>query len=159
MVDPGLLAYFQRAFRYDAWATGTALAACVAAGAALPEAALKRMAHIAAAHQLWQARLKGEVSPVPVWPDWSLHEVALQLEKAAFGWSAWLETLPDSGLEAAVGYTNSKGEFHTSRAEDVLTHVLLHAAYHRGQVAADLRAAGAEPAYTDFIHAARTGQV
>ena len=60
---------------------------------------------------------------------------------------------------AVITYANSKGERHANRVEDVLTHVLLHAAYHRGQVAADLRAAGAEPALTDFIHATRTGQI
>jgi len=39
--------------------------------------------------------------------------------------------------------------------QDILTHVLLHSVYHRGQIAADLRAGGAQPPYTDFIHAAR----
>jgi uncharacterized damage-inducible protein DinB len=37
--------------------------------------------------------------------------------------------------------------------------VVIHSAYHRGQIAADVRAAGHEPAYTDFIHATRTGRV
>ena len=31
-------------------------------------------------------------------------------------------------------------------------HVIMHSAYHRGQIAADVRAAGLTPAYTDFIH-------
>ena len=44
-------------------------------------------------------------------------------------------------------------------AKDVLTHVILHSAYHRGQVALAMRAAGMEPAYTDFIHAVRQGFV
>jgi uncharacterized damage-inducible protein DinB len=43
--------------------------------------------------------------------------------------------------------------------EDVLTHVLFHSAYHRGQIALQMRASGAEPAYTDFIHAVRKGFV
>jgi uncharacterized damage-inducible protein DinB len=34
-------------------------------------------------------------------------------------------------------------------------HVIMHSAYHRGQIAADTRAAGFTPAYTDFIHAIR----
>ena len=40
---------------------------------------------------------------------------------------------------------------------DVLTHVVTDSAYHRGQVASELRAGGFEPAYTDFIHAVRQG--
>jgi uncharacterized damage-inducible protein DinB len=43
--------------------------------------------------------------------------------------------------------------------EDVLTHVLLHSAYHRGQIASQMRAGGEEPAYTDFIHATRQGLI
>jgi uncharacterized damage-inducible protein DinB len=54
---------------------------------------------------------------------------------------------------------NSKGEPWRSAVGDVLDHVLLHGAYHRGQIASDLRAAGCEPAYTDFIHAVRSGRL
>jgi uncharacterized damage-inducible protein DinB len=43
--------------------------------------------------------------------------------------------------------------------QDVLTHVVLHSAYHRGQIASQMRAGGEQPAYTDFIHAARQGLI
>ena len=43
--------------------------------------------------------------------------------------------------------------------EDILTHVLLHSAYHRGQIASQVRAGGEQPAYTDFIHAVRQGLI
>jgi uncharacterized damage-inducible protein DinB len=46
-----------------------------------------------------------------------------------------------------------------SAVQDVLTHVVLHSAYHRGQIASLMRAGGAVPAYTDFIHAVRQGFV
>jgi uncharacterized damage-inducible protein DinB len=35
----------------------------------------------------------------------------------------------------------------------------MHSTYHRGQIAAAMRQAGATPAYTDFIHAVRQGFV
>jgi uncharacterized damage-inducible protein DinB len=63
----------------------------------------------------------------------------------------------EEDLADGVAYRNSKGEFWTSSVGDILTHVLLHAHYHRGQIAASQREAGGEPAYTDFIHAARSG--
>jgi len=37
--------------------------------------------------------------------------------------------------------------------------VVMHSAYHRGQIASSLRAAGLAPAYTDFIHGIRQGFV
>jgi uncharacterized damage-inducible protein DinB len=33
-----------------------------------------------------------------------------------------------------------------------MAHVIMHQAYHRGQIASDLRAQGDTPAVTDFIH-------
>jgi uncharacterized damage-inducible protein DinB len=43
--------------------------------------------------------------------------------------------------------------------EEILTHVVIHSAYHRGQIASDVRAAGGVPAYTDYIHAVRQGLI
>ncbi len=64
-----------------------------------------------------------------------------------------------AGLAETVVYKNSKGEPWTSTVEDILTHVLLHSAYHRGQIASQVRAGGEQPAYTDFIHAVRQGLI
>ena len=58
-----------------------------------------------------------------------------------------------------VSYQNSKGETWSSRKDDILMHLITHSAYHRGQVAAAVRAAGSTPAYTDFIHSIRQGFV
>ena len=58
-----------------------------------------------------------------------------------------------------VEYTNSKGEPWVNAVADVLHHVVMHSAYHRGQIAGDLRAAGHEPAYTDYIEAVRRGHL
>ena len=71
----------------------------------------------------------------------------------------YLSAIGSGGLRAKVEYRNSKGEAFSSQVEDVLMHVILHSAYHRGQIAMEMRAAGVEPAYTDFIHAVRQGWV
>jgi uncharacterized damage-inducible protein DinB len=46
-----------------------------------------------------------------------------------------LETLDPESLAEGVGYRNTKGEFWTSTMGDILTHVIIHSAYHRGQIA------------------------
>ena len=58
-------------------------------------------------------------------------------------------------LNRQAEYVNSKGERYVSSVEDILTHVVFHGAYHRGQIAAKMREAGFDPAYTDYIHAVR----
>jgi uncharacterized damage-inducible protein DinB len=70
-----------------------------------------------------------------------------------------LNTLQEADLEGSVTYKNTKGEPWTSRADDILMHVIMHSAYHRGQIASDMRAAGFTPASTDFILAIRQGFV
>lgn len=64
-----------------------------------------------------------------------------------------------SGLLETVTYKNTKGEPWSNTVEDILTHVLLHSAYHRGQIASQMRADKEQPAYTDFIHAVRQGVI
>ena len=50
-----------------------------------------------------------------------------------------------------VTYTNSTGRAFTSTVQEILTHVALHAQYHRGKVNLLLRQAGIEPAPADYI--------
>jgi uncharacterized damage-inducible protein DinB len=54
-------------------------------------------------------------------------------------------------LEKPVTYRNSAGDQFTSTVEDILTHVAMHVSYHRGQIAAALRAGGDTPSPTDYI--------
>jgi uncharacterized damage-inducible protein DinB len=61
---------------------------------------------------------------------------------------------PDAAARR-VTYRNSAGREFASPVEDILLHVALHGAYHRGQIAAALRGAGAVPEPTDFIAFAR----
>ncbi len=74
-------------------------------------------------------------------------------------WKEFLSPANEAELSFPVSYKNTKGESFTSAKEDVLLHVITHSAYHRGQIAAEMRAGGVTPAYTDFIHAVRQGFV
>jgi uncharacterized damage-inducible protein DinB len=143
--------------RYDIWANGETLDSLRQGPP--PARSLRWMGHIVGAELLWLARLREEPAPLPVWPDLPVNACATHLGRLS---EQWLEYLADAGedrLDHEVRYTNSKGEAWSSRVEDILTHVTIHSAYHRGQIASDLRAAGYTPAYTDFIHAARQGFV
>jgi uncharacterized damage-inducible protein DinB len=116
------------------------------------------MGHIIGAELLWLSRMEGKPSPLPVWPDLSTEECAARHRDLADQLTRSLESWANP-LDRRVGYTNSKGEPWTSTVEDILTHVVIHSAYHRGQIASDVRAAGLEPAYTDYIHAVRQGLI
>jgi uncharacterized damage-inducible protein DinB len=163
MTPISLLDHLRRLFVHDDWANREALAALAQAEnlpvPVQPAKARLWLAHILAAERLWLRRLTADPAPVVVWPDLSLAQCAAQIEELAGLWRGYLDGLTPEGLDASISYVNSQGEPWTSRAEDVLTHVVMHSAYHRGQIAAALREAGATPATTDFIHAVRRGLV
>jgi len=151
-----LRAHLRRLLAWDEWANREAIASLRAAGTPPPRA-VRFMAHVPAAERLWLGRLRQDPAPVVVWPELTLDQCAADAEEVARAWPRLLDGPPPADLERPVGYRNSRGEPWTSRVGDVLTHVVTHSAYHRGQVASELRAAGHEPAYTDFIHAVRQG--
>jgi uncharacterized damage-inducible protein DinB len=153
----------RRLFAWDAWANRETLAALRAAGAP-PDETVRLLAHVAGTGWLWWARLRHEPSPLAVWPELGLAEIDRQIDRLEAAWNATLDEYagqadPAGRLAEPISYVNSQGEAWSNRAADVLEHAVLHGAHHRGQIAAALRRAGAEPPYTDFIHAVRRGFV
>ena len=152
-----LMDYFRRQFAFDAWANQEILAA-IPVSPAGAERSLELLAHILSAERLWLERLHQTPQSLPVWPRWSLDQCEAQASEISRLWREYLdETSGD--LSEAVTYKNSKGETYSSTIEEILTHVVLHSAYHRGQIASHMRANGQTPAYTDFIHGARQGLI
>ena len=153
-----LLEHLRRQFVYDEWANREVLATLNAC--ALPTVRpLQLLAHILSAERLWLERIRKQPQSLPVWPDFTRDQCDAQIADLARVWREFLGQLSPTGLSQKVVYKNTKGEPWTSTVEDVLTHVLLHSAYHRGQIAGQVRAGGEAPAYTDFIHAARQGLI
>jgi uncharacterized damage-inducible protein DinB len=149
-----MLAHIQRLFRYDDWANREVVNALQGLSTPPPRS-LKILAHILSAERLWLERLRSAKQTYPVWPDFTIKQCQQEAERLHKLWTAYLSKFPEKDLERRVSYKNSKGETWTSQNLDILMHVVLHSAYHRGQIAADIRAAGFSPAYTDFIHAIR----
>ena len=150
------IAHYTRLFAYDAWANQEVLANLRAAQTPSLRA-LKYVAHILAAERLWLERLEQREEKHRVWPEFTLDECQEQMAELAQLWKNYLAASSETDLAQSIQYKNSKGESWSSRKDDVLMHVIMHSAYHRGQIAADVRAAGLTPAYTDFIHSVRQG--
>lgn len=147
-----------RMFEYDAWANREALSSLRDATSP-PEKAVRMMSHVIATLMLWHDRIVQDEARVPVWPEWTIAACEQHLEPALLEWKTLVTDVIDSDLDRVIRYTNSKGETYSSSFKDIAIHVSMHGAYHRGQVAAELSRVGEKPAYTDFIHAARTGVV
>ena len=153
---------FLRMFAYDHWANHQCLVAMRAAGS-VPAETVGRMAHILSAQKLWLERILKQPQSMPVWPGSTIEDCMALADEMSAAWGNYLTRLGNQfapgSVDDKVEYRNSKGEPWSSRVEDILTHVLFHSAYHRGQIALQMRSAGMEPALTDFIHAVRRGFV
>jgi uncharacterized damage-inducible protein DinB len=153
-----LILHLQRQFQYDAWANREILSA-IRASRASAARSVQLLAHILSAELLWLKRLQQQAQSEPVWPEWGLEQCEARSAQIGELWRKYLEASAPDDLTKIVSYKNSKGEPWTSTVEDVVTHVLLHSAYHRGQIASFMRTSGDTPAYTDFIHALRQGLI
>jgi len=151
-----MLEHHRRLFAYDEWANQEVLRS-LQASADPPRRSLQLMAHILSAERLWLERLQEIPQTYPVWPDFQLSQCEREAAALPQLWRNYLAGLSSAKLSQAVHYKNSKGESWTNSVEDILTHVVMHSAYHRGQIAAEMRATGDVPAYTDFIHGVRQG--
>jgi len=150
--------HLRRQFAYDAWANREVHATLSASGRPTARP-LQLLAHILSAERLWLERIRKQPQSLPVWADFSPDQCEAQINELDLLWHEFLSRLTPAGLSENITYKNSKGEPWTSTVEDILTHVALHAAYHRGQIASQVRAGGGQPAHTDFIHAARQGLI
>lgn len=86
-----------------------------------------------------------------VWPPLDLEQCGALAAATHAGLTAVCRQLDAAGLDREIPYTNSAGVAFQSSPRDILLHVALHGCYHRGQVALELRRAGAEPRPTDYI--------
>lgn len=150
-----LLDHFVRQFAYNAWANREVLKILEADEAA--SQSLYLFSHVLSAERLWLERIRQQPQSLPVWPRLTVEECAGQADEIASQWRNYLDEVDPSQFSIEVAYRNSKGQQWTNSAHDILSHVLLHSSYHRGQIAKEMRARGKQPAYTDFIHAAREG--
>jgi len=153
-----MLEHIGSLFSYDDWANREVLSSLQALDAP-PARSIKLLAHIVSAERLWLERLLVQRQTWPVWPLFTIEQCKLEINELSGLWKNYLTTLGEAGLTLSLAYKNTKGESFTSKKQDILLHVVMHSAYHRGQIAADMRASGFTPAYTDFIHAVRQGFV
>jgi len=143
-------AELSRLLNYDRWANEEILAT-LRSTTDPPERALTIFAHIAAVHRLFLSRiLRGD--PVVVWPAPDLNGASRALAQS---YNEWTKVLTDRTPDELIDYVNSQGVRWQSRVADIITHLVIHSAYHRGQVAMLLGTSCTKPPLTDFVHATR----
>jgi uncharacterized damage-inducible protein DinB len=143
-------AYLARMFRYQAWAHGRTLQGLHATPAAQADA-LPLMAHLLGAEHIWLSRLNQQEPRYVAWPDLSLEECNQVAAENESGYRAFIEQIEEEQLARLVRYSTSRGQEFATPALDILTHVLAHGPYHRGQIGRIIVQNGGSAPSTDFF--------
>jgi uncharacterized damage-inducible protein DinB len=139
---------------FNVWANTTVLQRLdeiAATGAEVPAVALRLFSHVLNAQAIWIARIGGTASPVKVWQEHDLAGCHALHEQTSEPLHQLMVHADETELQRLISYTNSLGASYESLVHDILTHAVVHASYHRAQVATRLRDHGFEPVNSDFI--------
>jgi len=122
--------------RYDQWAT---LRICEAALQAeeVPERFTVLLSHVLAAQEIWLDRMEGKTASGDVWPIYSSETWKDRVNANAHRLTAFITSCND--FDRAVDYTNTQGKAFRNRVNQILSHLFMHAQYHRGQMMQQLR--------------------
>lgn len=142
--------HLERLYAHLAWADARAIEALRAMSTPDPDA-LGLLAHVLGAEHVWLSRIEQRPHTVAAWPALDLDACERLARENRRGFEEVIARAGPGDLARDVGYVNSAGDAFRSTLEDILLHVALHGAYHRGQVALLVRRAGAEPRATDYI--------
>jgi len=143
--------------RAMAWADQQVLAAVRDAPQAHAEV-LPLLAHIVAAEHIWLSRLRYQPATHAVWPQLTLSECETLAAENAAGFLVFVTGLNEAEFATPVTYHNSKGDEFVTPVIDILTQVITHGPYHRGQIAKALARNGYQPPNTDYITFVRTAE-
>jgi uncharacterized damage-inducible protein DinB len=147
--------YFSELLDYEEWANRCVTEAFLQVENP-PERAAQLLSHVLAAQHIWHARLTRQPTRMKVWETVVTTQLLALLAENSTHLRTFVAGLADNNsLDAEVTYTNSKGEAFTSTVRQILTHLQLHATYHRGQIVQLLKPFLAEVPSTDYIFYAR----
>ena len=144
--------YFRNLFKYNDWANQQLLIT-LENHDIKNERIIVVFGHLISAQIIWLNRIKElPTSPFPLWEHYKVRELKCMVEESSRNWLNYLDEHQLDTFEEMIFYRNSKGNQYESTIGDIITHVIAHSAYHRGQVAALMRDEGVQPPVTDFIH-------
>lgn len=135
-------------FEYDLEANVKMINPVLANGDVVPADCIHLLSHNIAAHETWNSRVEKREAVKGVWEGVALDEM---LAFVNVNFKNSLHILDTMELETEIQYANTKGELFVNTIGDIFTHVLMHAMYHRGQIARSLRAANIAPPETNYI--------
>ena len=141
--------HLRQLFSYNDWANRRLV---VAIKTAASERSRRILAHLLITEREYYERLYGKDSTgFDFWPELSIEELGGLARENAEMYDKLLRRFEEEGLDLSAKYRNSVGVPYENTFRELLTHVLMHSATHRGNIIVKLRDEGIVPPETDYI--------
>lgn len=145
-----MLPHYLRLFHFDHWAN-TEVVASLRSCPVMPEKAVALLGHYLqeqwVAHKLLTTGIATDRTELT---EYSFERCIEEIEKLSSAWKTYLAGKSDQHFESSFTYINAVGKPTDRIVSDLLTDIVDHGTYHRGQIATLVRQAGGEPAKTWF---------
>ncbi len=140
-----------RMFQHMAWADELILSNTKSLNVEIEKANVL-FGHIVAAEYIWLCRINAmDIGTFTPWTELTVSKCELMLRENHAAYLKLIQNSSDEKMMSIVKYRTIRGDMMETRLEDILVHVGLHGSYHRGQIAAALKAGGIMPSPTDYI--------
>lgn len=145
-----MLAHFFHLIQYTK-ESNNSLFQAIRENAPKDERILKLAAHIPLAQKNWWHRIQQEPSKISAWETLSIEESILLNNETCHDWMQYLNLITETDLSTILTYHNLAGEIQEKKLETIIQHLVLHASYHRGQIALILKSYTPNLPSTDYI--------
>jgi uncharacterized damage-inducible protein DinB len=136
-------------YRYNDWANRRIIVAVRESGS---QRCRQILAHLLTTEEEYLARLFGKDSTgFDFWPELTPEECGVLARTVAEKYEKLMRRFDEEGLDLWTRYRTSQGVPHENDFRDMLTHVIIHSATHRGNIMLKLRDEGFEPPVIDYI--------
>ncbi len=144
------LASIERQFAYDEWANDRTLRTLKNLGASGPNL-IGTFAHILSGKRIWLDRIEGvESGEADGWPNLTLEECESRNAEINAAFRDFFGRVQAEELDRTILFPWSKGDLKTPLRE-VLTHLITHDMYHRGEIMAGAGQTGVKVPSTDYV--------
>lgn len=139
----------EKLFQYDYWANALIINSIKENIDRLTPEPVQILSHITGARQVWYNRIFGIASGNTLMQKTSIQELEHSNDTLTTLWIDLIHKQDPASM--MIEYKNFEGQVFTTLLSDIITHVVNHGSYHRGQISRLIRESGGIPPATDYI--------
>ncbi len=145
-----MLQFLVNQFEHMHWANQKVIDILGKNGEALDEA-IKMMGHVVSAEHIWLSRMRGQDPVLVPWTRLTLPECREYTAAHRVGYLDIIRHLNEERFRESISFLLTNGKAMSSTRGDILCHVPIHGAHHRGQILRLISQNDIKPPAIDYV--------